>query len=168
MGQDILDLILIITLIMFTLRGLRNGLIEELSGIVSLVCGFWAARSFNTDVSPYLSFISDPGMRVFLAGAIIFFAVMIAVGILARFLKKLLSFTFASWLDKLGGLLFGFAKGILVWAIVFLVLNILAPNAQFVRDSRVYPYYESLIGHIQPWLPPEMDKYLSVEKRGLI
>lgn len=156
MGQDIFDLVIVITLVFFTLRGIRNGLIGEIAGILSLICGFWAARAWNAQLAPYLSFISDPSWQIIASCAIIFIAVMFAIGFLARLLKKVAAYSFVGWLDKLGGALLGLAKGIILWTLLFVVLVNLFQNAPFLRDSRALPYFRAIIQQIQPWLPPAM------------
>lgn len=156
MGQDIFDLVVVVTLVFYALRGVRNGFVGEVAGIFSLVGGFWAARAWNAQLSPHLQFIADPAWRPLAACVIIFICVMLAIGILARLLQKLLSFSFAGWIDKLGGFLFGLAKGILIWTLIFIVLDKIFHDAQFLRDSRVFPYFSKIIALIRDWLPPEI------------
>lgn len=153
MAQDILDLIIVITLVLFTLRGVRNGLVGEVAGIFSLLGGFWAARAWSAKLVPYLSFIQDPSWRIIASSVIIFIAVMLVIGFLARLLKKIISYSFAGWIDKIGGALFGLAKGVLLWALLFIVLVNLFQDAPFLRDSRALPYFRHIIELIQPYLP---------------
>lgn len=160
MGQDIFDLIIVVSLVIFTLRGVKNGFVGEIAGICSLIGGFWAARAWNVQVAPYFDFIADPSLRIITACAVIFIAVMLAIGILARILKKILSFSFVGWLDRIAGALLGLAKGLLVWALIFIVLEKLFQDAPFMRDSRALPYFSALIDQIKPWLPPELASHI--------
>lgn len=156
MGHDIFDLVIIVTLVFFTLRGASNGFVGEVAGIFSLVGGFWAARAWNGQVAPYLDFIADPGLRSIAACALIFVVVMLAIGLLARILKKIVAFSFVAWADRLAGALLGLCKGLLIWALVFIVLEKLFQDAAFMRDSRALPYFSALIDQIRQWLPPEL------------
>ena len=162
MGTEIFDLIIIITLALFTLRGISNGLIGEVAGIAALLGGFWAARAWNADLAPYLSFISDPSGQRIAACVIIFIAVMLAIGFIAKILKKIASYSFVGWIDKLGGAILGFAKGLLLWTLLFIVLVNLFHDAPFLRDSRAIPYFQAIIAQIQPWLPPELASKLAI------
>ena len=63
MGHDIFDLVIILTLVFFTIRGISQGFIAEAAGIVSLLVGFWVAKTYNGVLEPYLTFLSDPGWR---------------------------------------------------------------------------------------------------------
>ncbi len=160
MGQDIFDLVIVVTLVFFTLRGISNGFVGEVAGIVSLIGGFWAARTFNGQLAPHLAFVSDPSLRYITACAILFIAVMLIIGLLARVLKKIIAFSFAAWADRLAGALLGLAKGVLLWAIVIIVLEKLFKDAPFMRDSRVIPYLSSLIDQLKQSLPPELAEHL--------
>ncbi|MDE5832018.1 MAG: CvpA family protein [Desulfovibrio sp.] len=156
MGNDIFDLAILLTLAFFAIRGVRNGFIEEIAGIVAIFAAFWAAKVWNADLAPYLSFISDPGLRPLAASVLLFIAVMIAVGILARILKKIAAFSFIGWLDKLGGFLLGLTKGALLWALIVIALQKIMPDAEFLRDSRVVPYFSTLIDQLKDWLPQDL------------
>lgn len=156
MGQDIFDLVIILTLVFFTLRGARVGLVGEVAGVVSLVGGFWGARAFHGLVAPHLTFISGEGWRNFAAWGLVFAGIMLGVGLAARLVKKLVAFSFASWADRLAGGVFGLAKGVLIWALVLIVAEKLFQNDAFMRDSRVMPYFHALVEQLRAWLPQDI------------
>lgn len=160
MGQDIFDLVIVVTLVFFTLRGVSNGFVGEAAGILSFIGGFWAARTFNGQLAPHLEFIADPSLRYIAACAIIFIAVMLAIGLAARLLKKIIAFSFAAWVDRLAGAMLGLAKGILLWAIVIIVLEKIFKDAPFLRDSRVLPYMNAIIDMFKQWLPPQLAEHI--------
>ncbi len=152
MGHDIFDLVIILTLVFFTIRGISQGFIAEAAGIVSLLVGFWVAKTYNGVLEPYLTFLSDPGWRSICACAILFIGAMIVVAVAARVLKKIISFSFASWADRLVGL----AKGVIIWGLLLIIILNLFQNAEFVKDSRVIPYFMALIEQIRELLPPDI------------
>lgn len=160
MGPDIFDLIVGVSMLFFTFRGVSNGFVVEAAGVFSLIAGCWAARAWNGQVAPYLSFISDPAWRPVIACIIIFIVVMLAVGFLARMLKKVLSFSFAGWLDTLAGLVFGFVKGAIIWTLIFIVLIKFFHDSSFLVESRLYPYFTYIIEQIKNWLPPDLAQYI--------
>ena len=162
MGQDIFDLVVILTLVFFTLRGARVGLVGEVAGVASLVGGFWAARAWHGLVSPHLTFISGEGWRTLAAYALVFAGVMLVVGLAARLLRKVVAFSFASWADRLAGGVFGLAKGVLIWALILIVVEKLFQNDAFMRDSRVMPYVHALVVQLRAWLPPDIAARLGI------
>lgn len=163
MGPDILDLIIIVTLVLFTIRGLKNGFVGEVAGLLSLICGFWAASAWSAELSPRLNFIFNPTLRYVAACVIIFVATMFAVAILARLFKKVIAFAFAGWLDRIVGACLGLAKGLLVWALILIVLEKLFPGASFLQESRATEYINPILNQIKEWLPPEWASHIPVE-----
>lgn len=162
MGQDIFDVIVVLVLVFFTLRGFWNGFVGEVAGLVSLVGGFWAAHNFHPLLSEYLTFISEPAWRQLAAYVLIFVATLILVAVLARILQKVLSFSFVAWVDRLAGGILGLAKGLLLCSIVLLVLQKLMGNMAFLQNSRALPYFTSLIEQIRAWLPPDVLSWLNI------
>ena len=161
MGQDIFDLIIVLALVYFTLRGFWHGFVGEVAGLVSLVGGFWAANAFHPLLTPHLAFIADPGWRAIAAYVLIFFGVIICVAIVARILQRILSFAFVSWADKLAGGLLGLTKGVLLCSLLLIVLQKFFYNAPFLQNSRVLPYFNALMAQIRDWLPPELASWLT-------
>ncbi len=156
MGQDIFDVIIILTLVAFSIRGFLKGFVAEVAGIVSLLGGFWVAHHFHPLLSPRLTFISEPAWRTIAAYVLLFIAVMIVVGIVARILQKILTFSFVGWADKLIGGALGLTKGLILCSLVLLVLQKLFGNAPFLQNSRALPYFNSLIETIRQGIPPDL------------
>ncbi|MBQ7618391.1 MAG: CvpA family protein, partial [Desulfovibrio sp.] len=156
MGSDIFDLIIILLLVFFSLRGLKNGFIGEIAGIVALVGGFVAANTLHPKVSPYLESLSDPTVRTILTYVIIFIAVMLLVSVLARLLRKLLELSFAKWIDNLAGFLLGLAKGIFLCSLIIMVVQAVFGNAPFLQDSHTIPYLNTLIEKVKEWMPADL------------
>lgn len=162
MGPDIFDLVIVVTLVLATINGAMRGFVGGIVGILSIILGFWAARSWNGQVAPLLTFISDPSLRSITACVLIFIAVMLAMGILARILKKIIAFSFITWLDRFAGALLGLAKGIIIWALILIVLEKLFHDSAFLRESRALPYFHALMQWISQWLPPDIARHIGV------
>lgn len=156
MGQVVFDLIILGTLVIFTVRGAISGFVVEIAGIFSLLAAFWAARAWNGEVAGWLDFISDPSLRTIAACVLIFVAVMLLIGFIARLLKKIIAFSFAAWLDRIAGAVLGFVKGVLVWTLVVIVLEKLFYDSPFLKNSQALPYFDVIIDQIRSWLPPDL------------
>lgn len=162
MGQDIFDVVVVLVLVFFTLRGFWNGFVGEVAELISLVGGFWAARTFHPLLAKHLTFISEPAWRELAAFVLIFIGTIILVALLARILQKILSFTFVSWVDKLAGGILGLGKGVLICALVLLILRKILGDMIFLQNSRALPYFTSLIEQIRAWLPPEVLTFFNI------
>ena len=162
MGQDIFDLVIVLLLTLFTVRGFIHGFVGEIAGVVSLLGGFWAAHQYHAALAPELTFIAEPGWRVIAAYVCIFLVVIIGVALVARLLQKVLSFTFVSWADKIAGGMLGLAKGVLLCCLGLLVLQKFFANAPFMQQSRVLPYLNALMVQVHGWLPPDLTSRLGI------
>jgi membrane protein required for colicin V production len=136
------DIVVGVILVYGLVRGLFRGLVKEVSSIIGVLGGFLAAYSFYGWVAGYLSgLVSSPTYRNLLAFLIIFCGVVIVVNVLAIIIKYLLKIVFLGWLDRLGGVVFGFVKSALIVAVLFLALTAFLPKGTpLIRDSVTAPY----------------------------
>jgi membrane protein required for colicin V production len=136
------DILVGVVLVYGLVRGLFRGLVKELSSIIGVLGGFLAAYSFYGVIGGYLSgMVSSPAYRNLLAFLIIFGAVVVTVNLLAIVVKYLLKIVFLGWLDRLGGVVFGFVKGALIVSVLFLALTAFLPKgAPLIKDSVAAPY----------------------------
>ncbi len=156
MGQDVFDLAFILILCFFAIRGWFTGLVGEVAAIVSLVGGFWTAHTFHPMLAKQLTFIAEPMWRTMASYVVLFVAVVVAVAVAARMIQRLLRLAFASWVDRLGGGLFGLAKGILLCSIIFIVMGKFFSDTDFYKHSRVRPYMTAITEQIRQALPPDL------------
>lgn len=155
------DAVVLCVLVLFALRGLMRGFVGEISGLVALVGGVWLAHRFYAQVAQYLTLISDPMWRNAAAYAVVFIAVLITVGLIARILRAILTFSFVAWADKAAGLILGAIKGILICAVLLLFIQHFAGNAAFLRESKVLPYLQAVIAQARAHIPPDLLKYVT-------
>jgi membrane protein required for colicin V production len=136
------DIVVGVILAYGLIRGLFRGLVKEVSSIIGVLGGFLAAYSFYGVVAGYLAgLVSSPTYRNLLAFLIIFCAVVVLVNVLAIIIKYLLKIVWLGWMDRLGGVVFGFVKGALIVAVIFLALTAFLPKGTpLIKDSMAAPY----------------------------
>lgn len=161
MAANVFDIVVIVTLLASMLSGYLSGFIVQVTRVFSLVAAFWAMGQWTDKLAPALSFIESPSWRAIASGVIIFFVTLLIVGLLANLLKKIVIFSHAGWLDKLCGAITGLGVGIIIWTLIVIVLQNLFPNAEFIQQSFLIPYFNMLIGQIRNWLPPDLAKFLA-------
>jgi membrane protein required for colicin V production len=136
------DILVGIILIYGLVRGLFRGLVKEVASIIGVLGAFLAAYSFYGMVGGYLSgVVSNPAYRNLLAFLIIFCAVVVLVNVLAIVIQYLLKIVFLGWLDRLGGVVFGFIKAALIVSVLFLALTSFLPKGTpLIKESLAAPY----------------------------
>ena len=117
--MNLFDLIVLVIVGLSGLVGLFRGAVREVLGLAALLLGFFVAMNYYAEGGEALApWITD---RLVAQGAAFFgilllaWAVFALAGLIVRRVLKLLSL---SWVDRLGGLAFGLARGALVVSVL--------------------------------------------------
>ncbi len=135
--------ILIITILAYGLiRGIFRGLVREMSSIVGVLGGFYAAYTYYPHAAGWIApWITNPAYLNILSYMAIFSVVVIIVGILAVVIKYLLNIAYLGWVDRVCGALFGALKGGLVSCVLFIVLAAFLPKgAPLIKNATLAPH----------------------------
>lgn len=135
--------ILIITILAYGLiRGIFRGLIREISSIIGVLGGFYAAYTYYPLVANLISpWISNPAYLNILSYLVLFAGVVIIVSVLAVVIKYLLNIAYLGWVDRISGALFGMLKGGLVICVLFIALTAFLPKgAPLIQQSTLSPH----------------------------
>ena len=98
-----------------TLISLLRGFIKEALSLVGWVLAFVVSMVFSERLASLLGgSIEDATGRHIVAFAILFIGTLVVVGLLAKLLQSLMEFAGLSALDRVLGMAFGFARGILI------------------------------------------------------
>ena len=153
------DIIIIVILGYSLVRGIFRGLVKEVSSIIGVLGGFYAAFTYYTMLAKILSgLIKEPAYLNILSFLIIFCSVLIIVGILGVIIKYLLNIAFLGWVDRIGGVGFGLVKGVLITSILFITLTAFLPKGSaFLKNSMLAPHVS--------WVSEKMAKVVSKEMK---
>jgi len=124
------------------IRGIFRGLVKELSSIIGVMAGYYAAYSYYPHIAKFLSqWIPVVAYSRLIGFLVIFLGVFLIVSILGVIIKYLMSISFLGWADRISGGVFGLIKGLLIASVLFIVFTTFLPkNASIVKDSVVAPY----------------------------
>lgn len=138
--------------------GMVRGLIREVFSLVTWAVGVWLALNFAKSVVPYLEgIISLPSARLAAAFGIIFFAFLLIAGLVGLLLETLVEKTGLSGTDRLAGLLFGIARGvILVSVLLFLAAYTPFPEDPWWKQSKLIPPFQSLTLWLKDQIPEDL------------
>jgi membrane protein required for colicin V production len=84
--------------------------------------------------------------------------VLILVSVLGVILKYLLNIAFLGWVDRIGGIVFGLAKGILIISVLFISLTAFLPKGTAIIKNSV------LAPHVS-WISENLAKVVSQEMK---
>jgi len=163
------DIAVVIILSYCLIRGLFRGLVKEVSSIVGMLAGLYAAYSYYMLVAQYLSrWISNTAYLNILSFLILFCLVFLTISILGVVIKYLMNITFMGWVDRICGAGFGAVKAILIAAILLVALTAFLPrNAPVIRDSLLAPYVMLVSENMSKIISKDMKRQFSIKVREL-
>lgn len=137
------------------LVGLLRGLVREIVSILGWVIAFLAANLFAGPLGQAMpAAIPTPELRVAAAFVAIFVAALIASAALGFVLSKAIGAIGLGGVDRLLGLLFGIARGVLIVVAAGLIAGLTsAPRQEFWRDSLSGPLLARAVVALAPLLP---------------
>lgn len=140
------DIVICVVLAYCLIRGIFRGLVKEVSSLVGVLIGFWAAYTYYGMLArPLGQWISNPSYRFILSFILIFTAVFIVISLLGVIMRYLLSIVFLGSVDRIFGALFGLLKGVLIASVLLLVFTAFLPkNSPLVQDSLLSPHLSNV------------------------
>jgi len=135
-GMTAYDLVVVGLFALLIGRGIWLGLLKQVTGLLSLYLGYFAASQYHDRIFPVLRDISDNPKVVFLTSyVILFIATYIVVMLIGRVLGRVIDLTIAGWFDRMLGAVIGFAKAVILVVLLHMILGtILAPENQMLRS----------------------------------
>ena len=152
--MNYLDIIIAIILFLFGLKGLRKGLIIEVVTLLAFGVGIYGAMHFSDFTAAHLKEVMEiePKYLNTIAFILTFILLVIVVNLIGRAVSKLVETMNLGFWDRLGGFLFGVAKGVLLCSLLVLVLNNLQLTGLVKEDvkkeSKLYPYVEQAVPYL--------------------
>jgi membrane protein required for colicin V production len=155
---SILDIGLSVLMLLFLVRGLLRGLISEVAGFIGILLGLFLAGSFYPQLSPqFAGIVESARLAAGLSYAVIFVATLIVVALCAAVIRRFMALTLTSWLDNLLGAVVGAVKGILICAIALALVQRLAPDSPFLKNSLISGYIEAVVVFARSLTPAFLD-----------
>jgi membrane protein required for colicin V production len=159
------DTIITIILCYCLIRGFFRGLIKEISSIIGVLGGFYAGYTYYLNISrPLSAWISNPAYAKIIGFMLLFCGVFIFVSILGVIIKYLMNIAFLGWVDRICGVFFGIAKGILIASVLLMILTAFLPKgAPVIKDSILAPHVSRVSEIMAQLVSPEMKMEFSTK-----
>lgn len=135
--------------------GLWRGFVVEVLSLTAWIAAFWMTIAFGSTVSAWFGGIESPSARFFLGHAAVFLAVLLAGSAITWLIGRAIAETGLSATDRVLGLGFGLARGVVLACVVVLLLGFTpAPQDAWWRQSRLLPEAERGAAWMATFLPP--------------
>ena len=143
------------------LLGAWRGVVGEIIALAAWVLAFFASKWWGSEVAQvfFSGMIADPAIRLVAGWVAVFVGVLVLMALLRLAVRGLLKALGLSLSDRLLGILFGLARGlIIVLALVALGGMTSIPKEKWWRDAYFSAPLETAVLAGMPWLPPEVSK----------
>lgn len=136
------DLVVLVIVLFCLIRGAFKGLIREVSGIVSVMAGFYGAITYYWLPAGWMAgMVESDVIRNLVGFGVLFVAIVILVNLVAALIRKLMQLVFLGWVDRTFGVVFGTAKGVLIVSVLFIMVAAFTPkDAGILMNSKTAPY----------------------------
>lgn len=152
--MNYLDIIIAIILFLFGFKGFRKGLIIEVVTLLAFGVGIYGAMHFSDFTAAHLQDVMEinPKYLNTIAFVLTFILLVVLVNIIGRLVTKAVQAMNLGFFNKLGGFVFGAAKGLLLCSTLVLVLNNLQwmglVKEEVKKESYLYPYVEKTVPYL--------------------
>ncbi len=161
--MNYLDIIIGIILILFAIVGLRNGIIREAFSLAAFIGGIYGAMRLSDMVGHWLGKIINvsPEWMSVISFIIVFVALALLINWLGNWIAQLVESISLGFIDKIGGIVFGIAKGFLLVGVLILLLDFFGIkdvlNEETRKGSKLYKYSED----VATWIYDNKDGWIN-------
>lgn len=124
--MSVIDIVILVLLALAVIKGLKDGLMKQVGGIVGLLLGIFLAGRFSAMLSGWLQrvapTISESVVKV-LSFIIIIVVVCLCVVLLSRLLEKVIKISTLGWLNRLLGVLLSVSAAVLVMGVIISMIE---------------------------------------------
>ena len=140
--------------------GLWRGMISEVIALLAWGLGIFAAFSFGAQLGALLPLdLADATVRTLIGCVLIFVGILIIMAIVRLLLLKAIKALGLTVSDRLLGMFFGLARGLLIiMLLVALGGMTAAPSQPWWREATLAPPLETAVLALKPMLPLDLAK----------
>lgn len=140
--------------------GAWRGVLGEIIALIAWVLAFFAAKWWGDEVARAIfSSIGDPVLRIVAAWVAVFVVVLLLMALLRLAVRGLLKALGLSPTDRLLGVIFGVARGLLIVLVLVAVGGMTSVTKEgWWRGAYFSAPLETAVLASKPWLPPEVAK----------
>ncbi|MCL5261342.1 MAG: CvpA family protein [Gammaproteobacteria bacterium] len=155
LNLNLVDYLIILVLLLSTLVSILRGFVKELISLLTWIIGFWVAYKFSDQGANFLKeYISNPSLRMIISFSTIFIVIVIFGAIINFLISMILVKTGLSGTDRALGVLFGFARGVLLIGMILLLISTTAFIEEgWWKKSVLIPHLQVVVNWLHGILP---------------
>lgn len=154
--MNLLDYIIIITMVYLIVKGIFRGFIREIASLAGIIIGIIVAYVYLPALSEFLkNYLPSSQFLPFVSFAVIFALILVIFNIIGWGLMKSLKKAFLGWFDKSLGACLAVFKGIILIYVALILLTFFLPSkTPLIAGSALAPWvtksYQSMSKIISP------------------
>lgn len=158
--MTVFDYVVIGIVSLSLLFGLWRGVVGEVVALVAWVVGILAAVEFGARVGQSLfSGLTDPAIRTLAGCAVIFLGVLVAMSLVRMAVRSMVKALGLSVSDRLLGMVFGLARGVLVIMVLVGLGGMTSlPKQPWWKEAMLSQPLETAVLVAKQWLPDDLAK----------
>jgi membrane protein required for colicin V production len=143
-----------------------RGFVREAVALVFWIVAIWAAWHFGPLVEPHLGgLLAGPAVRPWVGRLVVLVLVIVAGGIVGMLLSHFLRAVAFGSLDRVMGVLFGFARGVVLVGLMVICGELLHLNHEpWWRQSTLIPYGETVGDWLRAMVGEKGDPWAKLER----
>lgn len=156
------DYVLIAIVALSALISLLRGFIREALALVGWVAAVWLVLSFTQPVAAlFAEQVEVPSVRMGIAALTLFVGTLIVAGIVVYLVGLLVDKTGLSGTDRMLGVVFGAARGVIIAAILVLLAGLTPlPRDPWWHASALLPRFQQVAEQLRTLLPDEIAQHV--------
>ncbi len=154
------DIVLLVLACILVVIGMVKGLVRILIGLAALIAAFALAAIYHQPLADRLGGfeISVEATRL-ISYALIFVVVMLAGGLIAYLVRRLLKAAMLNWADRLGGAALGLVAAAVAAALLVLPVVAYSPHGtRLLGDSMFAPYVTAVADVANELVPDDLSQ----------
>ncbi len=140
------DFLIILIVVISTGVGFMRGFVREAVSLVFWVAGIWMAWKFGPLIEPHLAgLLADPPVRPWVGRLVVLVLVVLAGILTGLIMQYFLRSVGLGLLDRVIGIMFGFARGLVLVGLMVIGCELLhLNNENWWNESKLVPYGETI------------------------
>ena len=172
--MNLLDMIIICTMIFFVVKGILRGFLKEVASLAGVILGILIANHLQPRMTDVLkAYVPVSGFLPVVSFALLFGAVLVFCNLIGYGLSLLFQKVFLGWVDRTLGAGFAVVKGVIITYLVIVILTFFLPaQTPLIAQSKTAPWiigsYQAMTRLIAPDHYEKWRKRLMGIKEGVV